>query len=117
MVGTGKGAESGILIKSGEALETAHSIDTVVLDKTGTVTKGTPEVTDLFNLSDELLPLAALATPNVPEGEVLSGMSIRSRADMEEAARTAPSALEAAAAAALCPGPLPPRNPPILKTG
>ena len=48
MVGTGKGAENGILIKSGEALETAHSIDTVVLDKTGTITEGRPRVTDVF---------------------------------------------------------------------
>ena len=48
MVGTGKGAESGILIKSGEALETAHSIDTVVLDKTGTITQGKPVVTDIL---------------------------------------------------------------------
>lgn len=47
MVGTGKGAENGILIKSGEALETAHSIDTVVLDKTGTITEGKPVVTDV----------------------------------------------------------------------
>lgn len=47
MVGTGKGAENGILIKSGEALETAHLVDTVVLDKTGTVTEGTPRVTDV----------------------------------------------------------------------
>ncbi len=47
MVGTGKGAQQGILIKSGEALERAHKIDTVVLDKTGTVTQGRPEVTDL----------------------------------------------------------------------
>lgn len=48
MVGTGKGAENGILIKSGEALETAHLIDTVVLDKTGTITHGKPVVTDIF---------------------------------------------------------------------
>ena len=48
MVGTGKGAENGILIKSGEALETAHSIDTVVMDKTGTVTIGKPKVTNIF---------------------------------------------------------------------
>lgn len=48
MVGTGKGAEKGILIKSGDALETAHQIDTVVLDKTGTITQGKPVVTDII---------------------------------------------------------------------
>ena len=62
MVGTGKGAENGILIKSAEALETAHSIDTVVLDKTGTITEGKPKVTDILVLAGEessLLELAA----------------------------------------------------------
>ncbi len=62
MVGTGKGAENGILIKSGEALETAHLIDTVVLDKTGTITEGKPEVTDIDAFDgmseNELLMLA-----------------------------------------------------------
>ena len=48
MVGTGKGAENGILVKSAEALETLHSIDTVVLDKTGTLTQGKPVVTDVL---------------------------------------------------------------------
>ena len=47
MVGTGRGADLGILVKSGEALETAHKIDTVVLDKTGTITEGKPVVTDI----------------------------------------------------------------------
>ncbi len=47
VVGTGKGAENGILIRSGEALERAHRLDTVVLDKTGTLTRGKPEVTDI----------------------------------------------------------------------
>ena len=50
MVGTGRGAEQGVLIKSGEALETAHRIDTVVLDKTGTLTRGQPSVTDVVAL-------------------------------------------------------------------
>ena len=64
MVGTGKGAELGILIKGGEHLETAYKIDTVVLDKTGTITKGQPEVTDIISLTGldrgELLRLAAI---------------------------------------------------------
>ena len=65
MVGTGKGAEHGILIKSGEALETAHRLDTVVLDKTGTLTLGQPRVTDILPAGDftqdSLLQLAASA--------------------------------------------------------
>lgn len=62
MVGTGKGAENGILIKSGEALEIAGKVDTVVLDKTGTITVGKPEVTEIQPLGvseQELLALAA----------------------------------------------------------
>lgn len=63
MVGTGKGAEYGVLIKSGVALESAHKIDTVVLDKTGTITEGKPRVTDIFTADgiekDYLLSLAA----------------------------------------------------------
>lgn len=53
MVGTGKGADEGVLIKSGIALETAHKIDTIVFDKTGTITQGKPKVTDLIIIGDE----------------------------------------------------------------
>ena len=63
MVGTGRGARSGILIKSATALETAHKVDTVILDKTGTITEGRPVVTDILpadgTKKDELLQLAA----------------------------------------------------------
>ncbi len=63
MVGTGKGAESGILIKSGEHLERAHKMDTIIFDKTGTITKGEPEVTDIVSFGrfeeEEILRIAA----------------------------------------------------------
>jgi len=63
MVGTGKGAEHGILIKSAESLQLAHKIDTIVLDKTGTLTEGKPKVTDIFHgemiTEKELLEIAA----------------------------------------------------------
>ena len=59
MVGTGKGASMGVLFKNGAALEHLHSIDTVVLDKTGTLTTGKPEVTDILSQSDDLMRIAA----------------------------------------------------------
>jgi P-type Cu+ transporter len=65
MVGTGRGAESGVLIKGGESLETAHRIQAVILDKTGTITRGEPRLTDIVAAegtdSDELLRLVASA--------------------------------------------------------
>lgn len=65
MVGTGRGAENGVLIRGGDSLETAHKVDTVVLDKTGTLTEGEPVVTDIVTDSgwqeEEILGLAAAA--------------------------------------------------------
>jgi P-type Cu+ transporter len=77
MVGTGKGAESGILIRGGEALEGAHKLDTIVLDKTGTLTRGEPELTDVVVENgireEELLRLVASAerTSEHPLGEAI----------------------------------------------
>ena len=79
MVGTGRGAERGILIKSGESLERAGTLDTVVLDKTGTITRGEPEVTDVLAANaldeDEVLRLAASAERGSehPLGEAIVG--------------------------------------------
>lgn len=79
MVGTGKGAENGILIRGGEALERAQKLDTVVFDKTGTLTKGEPTLTDVFaatGTKDNVLQLAAIAEKGSehPLGEaVLAG--------------------------------------------
>jgi P-type E1-E2 ATPase len=59
MVGTGKGADMGLLFKSAETLENLSHVDVVVLDKTGTVTKGAPEVTDVYVLDSDFVRLAA----------------------------------------------------------
>ncbi len=97
MVGVGKGAENGVLIKSGEALETAHKLQVIVFDKTGTLTKGEPEVTDIItipitigNLSstkqknkklseEKLLQLAAIAEKNSehPLGEAIVNSALK----------------------------------------
>ncbi len=83
MVGIGKAAENGILIRSGQALETAHKLDTIVLDKTGTITRGEPSVTDVLSSDggeDEVLRLAASVerASEHPLGEaILSGARAR----------------------------------------
>ncbi|WP_211061982.1 heavy metal translocating P-type ATPase [Heyndrickxia faecalis] len=110
MVGTGLGAENGVLIKSAEHLQSAHRITTVVLDKTGTITKGEPEVTDLIPyggfLEDDLLAISAAAEkgsehplgaaivkkaaekdlqlPNVKEFEAVPGHGIRVKIEERE---------------------------------
>lgn len=85
MVGTGRGAEAGILIRSGEALETTHKLDTIVLDKTGTITKGEPEVTDVVTIAgfdeQQLLRLAASAEKG---SEHPLGEAIVNRAQQEK---------------------------------
>ncbi len=90
MVGTGKGAEYGILIKSAEALETLHRVRTVVLDKTGTLTRGAPEVTDLLPRNgvrpEELLALAAAVEEGSehPLGEAIVARAREAGLDLPE---------------------------------
>ena len=93
MVATGRGAELGVLVKSGEALETAHKIDTIVLDKTGTLTRGRPEVTEVAALNGfdprELLRLAASAESRSehPLARAVVEYARREGVELEEPAR------------------------------
>jgi Cu+-exporting ATPase len=86
IVGTGRAAENGILIKNAEALETAHKLTTIVFDKTGTLTKGKPEVTDVFSFdrrfsSRDVLKFAAIAEKNSehPLGEAIVSRAARDK--------------------------------------
>lgn len=83
MVGTGKGAENGILIKSGEALETAHRLDAVVFDKTGTLTHGKPVVTDIIALTTEERDVLSLSAALELSSEHPLAEAIISRAQDE----------------------------------
>lgn len=76
MVGTGKGASEGILIKGGEPLETAYKVDTVVFDKTGTITEGKPKVTDIFNFGIDENTLLSLVASSESHSEHPLGEAI-----------------------------------------
>ena len=89
MVGTGKGAEHGILIKGGEALETTHKLTTIVFDKTGTITEGKPRVTDIVTVGlpeEELLRYAASAEKGSehPLGEAIVREAVEQGHDLSE---------------------------------
>ena len=89
MVGTGKGAEHGVLIRGGEALEMAHKLNTIVLDKTGTITKGEPSVTDVMGAGkvhpEEILRLAASAEKGSehPLGEAIVNKANEKELELE----------------------------------
>mgnify|MGYP001791488602 CR=1 FL=1 len=90
MVGTGKGAEAGVLIRGGDSLETAHKVDTVVLDKTGTITRGEPAVTDIITEGwddGQVLRLAASAERGSehPLGEAIVKGAVARDIELEEA--------------------------------
>ena len=90
MVATGKGAENGILIKSAESFEIVHSIDTVVLDKTGTITYGKPEMTDIIPIGPiseiDLLTIAASIEHNSehPIGQAIVAFGIKNHVQIRE---------------------------------
>ncbi len=85
MVGTGKGAENGILIKNAESLETAHKIKTIIFDKTGTLTKGKPEVTDLIPLNNHSKEKVLVLAGSLEKGSEHSlAEAILARAEKEK---------------------------------
>ena len=90
MVGTGKGAEKGVLIKGGEALENTYKINTIIFDKTGTITEGKPKVTNIVTYGtfpqDELLSLAAAAEKGSehPLGEAITALAQERKLPLKE---------------------------------
>ncbi len=95
MVGTGKGAETGILFKGGEHLERAHKVQAVVLDKTGTITKGRPELTDVVPLGMSDLELLSLVAAAESGSEHPLGQALVAGARERGAAVMAPDSFEA----------------------
>ncbi len=84
MVGSGKGAKNGILIKNGEALEISHNIDFIILDKTGTITKGKPEVTDIIGLKKDKNKVLEIASSIEKSSEHPLAEAIVKKADKEK---------------------------------
>ncbi|HBR34397.1 MAG TPA: heavy metal translocating P-type ATPase, partial [Firmicutes bacterium] len=96
MVGTGKGAENGILIKGGDSLEMAYKLNTVVLDKTGTITKGQPEVTDILTLGErEQMKILCLAAITEKSSEHPLGVAIYEKGKAEFGSLPKPDRFEA----------------------
>ena len=94
MVGTGTGAENGILIKSGESLETAYKINTVIFDKTGTITKGEPEVTDIIsNIDKKELLFYTASAERVSEHPL--AMAVIKKAESEDISLSMPKEFRA----------------------
>ncbi|HJD36127.1 MAG TPA: heavy metal translocating P-type ATPase [Candidatus Blautia ornithocaccae] len=99
MVGTGKGAENGILIKSGEALEVTHNIQSVVLDKTGTITQGKPAVTDIHGVKTDSKELLKIAAAMEKKSEHPLAEAVLAKAEEEKI--SLPEALEFSAVAGM----------------
>lgn len=99
MVGTGKGAENGILIKSGEALEVTHNIQSVVLDKTGTITQGKPAVTDIRGVKTDSKELLKIAAAMEKKSEHPLAEAVLAKAEEEKI--SLPEALEFSAVAGM----------------
>jgi len=94
LVGSGKGAETGILIKGGESLETSHKIQSIIFDKTGTLTKGEPEVTDVYSLRGDKVEIIQLAASLERGSEHPIAEAILKHAKKEEISLNEPKEFE-----------------------